>query len=156
MKPFSSLSLTTSQHHEARGAVLDGEIDECYHWRWGITSFRADEVNSCDFLSIAEFIFKWSFVGYRIVPVLPEIRYCSKWWKQERKRPTNFTASIPDGAPAWPLRDVKMKGIFASWRSLARRVDVFPVPPVRRIAILKASKYIDFPDFVLECGMLGW
>ena len=49
---------------------------------------------------------------------------------------TNFTASIPDGAPAWPLREVKRKGIFASWRIFARRVDVFPVPPVRRIAIL--------------------
>ena len=55
--------------------------------------------------------------------------------KVEASSQSNLTA----GAPLMELvalREAMRKGTWASWRNLAMRVEVLPVPPVRRMAIL--------------------
>lgn len=60
--------------------------------------------------------------------------------KVEESRRLNLVAGIPAGAAASPRREAKRKGMFASCKRRARRTEVLPVPPVRRIAMVVCSK----------------
>jgi hypothetical protein len=50
------------------------------------------------------------------------------------------------------LREARRKEMDASWRRLARRVEVLPVPPVRRIAIVEGRLMIGIFE-IFEIGI---
>ena len=60
---------------------------------------------------------------------------CAKGLKKvEESSQSNLTAGAPL-IELVALREAMRKGTWASWRNLAMRVEVLPVPPVRRMAI---------------------
>ena len=74
-----------------------------------------------------------------------EMRSPPRYWcwtgfsKVEESSQSNSVAGIPDKAPASALREVKRNGISVSSKDRAIRVEVLPVPPVKRIAIIEGQ-----------------
>ena len=88
---------------------------------------------------------EWFLVGQAVGPVAEKgISQSTGESFDETKDTYNLATGMVSGEPLSPLRDVMMKGIFALLRIAATRMEVLPLPPVRRIAIVGAWSTAEF------------